>query len=138
VLSDRLTGRRGPVLIAMSLGLAGALYLYSLVAALGPAANFAGMALVGLMLFGPDALVSSTAAQDLGGEAGAGTAAGIINGVGSVGAIAQGWVTAQVAERWGWNALFQLFVALAVVCALVFVPFAIRERERAEIGAQKS
>src|SRR5205814_9480516 len=128
VLSDRLTGRRGPVLIAMSLGLAGALYLYSLVAALGPAANFAGMALVGLMLFGPDALVSSTAAQDLGGEAGAGTAAGIINGVGSLGAIAQGTLTSFVSEHYGWPALFQVFIGLSVLCALILTPFALRRQ----------
>ena len=129
--SDRLTGRRGPVLVAMSLGLAGALYVYSVAAAIGPVANFAAMALVGFMLFGPDALVSSTAAQDLGGEHAAGTAAGIINGVGSVGAIAQGAVTAYVAAHYGWPALFQVFVGLAVLCALVLTPFALRELRRA-------
>jgi sugar phosphate permease len=127
-LSDRLIGRRGPVLVAMSLGLAGALYLYSGVAGFGPVANFAAMALVGFMLFGPDALVSSTAAQDVGGMAAAGTAAGVINGVGSLGAIAQGATTSFVATRYGWPALFQVFIGLAVLCALILTPFALRER----------
>jgi sugar phosphate permease len=129
-VSDRLTGRRGPVLVVMSLGLGGALYLYSAASGLGPAANFAAMALVGFTLFGPDTLVSATAAQDLGGDAAAGTAAGIINGVGSCGAIAQGALTAWVAARWGWPALFQVFVGLAGCCALLLAPFAARELRR--------
>jgi OPA family sugar phosphate sensor protein UhpC-like MFS transporter len=129
-VSDRLVGRRGVVLVTMSLGLAGAFLLYSRVAAIGPWWNFGAMALVGFMLFGPDALASSTAAQDLGGLAGAGTAAGVINGMGSLGAIAQGTLTTFVAAHYGWPALFQVFVWLAVACALILTPFALRERAR--------
>jgi sugar phosphate permease len=125
-VSDRFVGRRGPVLVVMSLGLAGALALYTAVAGIGPWANFAGMALVGFMLFGPDALVSSTAAQDLGGTAAAGTAAGVINGVGSLGAIAQGTLTSYVSNHYGWPALFQVFIGLSVLCALILTPFALR------------
>lgn len=128
-LSDRLRGRRGVVLVIMSLGLAGACLLYGRVAAIGPAANFAGMMLIGFMLFGPDALLSATAAQDLGGKDGAGSAAGVINGVGSMGAIAQGAVTAYVAAHWGWSSLFGVFVVLALVCAAVLAVYAARERQ---------
>jgi MFS transporter, OPA family, sugar phosphate sensor protein UhpC len=123
-LSDRLP--RGRVMVAMVVGLGAAIAIYGKVAALGPFVNFASMAVVGFMLFGPDALVSSVAAQDLGGEGGAGTAAGVINGVGSVGAILQGVVTAQVAQRWGWGALFRGFTWLALVCAVVLLPYALR------------
>jgi sugar phosphate permease len=133
-LSDHFVGRRGTVLVLMSLGLAGAFCLYNGVAAVGPWANFTAMALVGFMLFGPDALVSSTAAQDLGGTAASGTTAGVINGVGSLGAIAQGATTAFVAARWGWPALFQVFIALAVLCALILTPFALRERSEIAIS----
>jgi sugar phosphate permease len=133
-ISDRLVGRRGPVLVLMSLGLAGAFALYSTVAALGAVPNFLGMALVGFMLFGPDALVSSTAAQDLGGVAAAGTAAGVINGVGSLGAIAQGVLTAYVAGHYGWPALFNVFMGLAVLSALILTPFALREQTRQVVG----
>jgi MFS transporter, OPA family, sugar phosphate sensor protein UhpC len=129
-VSDRLVGRRGVVLVVMSLGLAGAFVLYSAVAAVGPVANFAAMALVGFMLFGPDALASSTAAQDLGGVAAAGTTAGVINGIGSLGAMVQGSLTAYVAGHYGWPALFQVFIVLAVLCALILTPFALRERAR--------
>ena len=129
-VSDRLVGRRGVVLVVMSLGLAGAFALYSAVAAVGPVANFAAMALVGFMLFGPDALASSTAAQDLGGVAAAGTVAGTINGIGSLGAIVQGSLTAVVASRYGWPALFWVFIVLALLSALILTPFALRERAR--------
>jgi OPA family sugar phosphate sensor protein UhpC-like MFS transporter len=127
-LSDRGRGRRGAVIALMCLGLAAALALYIKVAARGPVPNFAAMALVGFMLFGPDALVSSTAAQDLGGAAAAGTAAGVINGVGSAGAILQGTVTTLVKARWGWPAVFVAYTATALACALAMLPFIARER----------
>jgi len=128
VWSDRVSARRGIVMVAMAIGLALSLALYINVAALGAAANFAGLALVGFMLFGPDALVSSTAAQDLGGVEAAGTAAGIINGVGSIGAILQGTLTTVIVARYGWPALFRVFIGLASCCALVLVPVAWRRR----------
>lgn len=122
-LSDRL-GRRGPVLLVMTMLLALALVLYIKVGALGTAFNFCAMALVGFLLFGPDAILSSAAAQDIGGVAAAGVAAGVINGIGSLGAIAQGALTALVVGRYGWQALFQVFVALALVSAAILVPYA--------------
>jgi sugar phosphate permease len=124
-LSDRLP--RGAVLVSMVVGLAGAFFLYGRVASVGEVANFLSMALVGFMLFGPDSLVSSVAAQDLGGPEAAGTAAGVINGVGSMGAILQGYVTTRVAERWGWPALFSSFVWLALACAILVLPYARRK-----------
>jgi sugar phosphate permease len=116
------------VLVAMVFSLGGSLVLYSHVGHLGYLANFLSMALVGFLLFGPDALVCSVAAQDLGGAHAAGTAAGAINGMGSVGAIFQGMVTAYIAEKWGWNALFQTFVWLALACAVILVPYAVKKR----------
>jgi OPA family sugar phosphate sensor protein UhpC-like MFS transporter len=112
----------------MTLALAGALFGYGHVAALGPVANFASMALVGFLLFGPDALVSSVAAQDLGGVEAAGTAAGAINGVGSLGAIVQGLLTAGIAARWGWGAVFDSFIVFALLASLALLPYARRKR----------
>ena len=74
--------------------------------------------LIGFVLFGPDALVSGVAAQDLGGTAAAGTAAGMINGIGSIGAVLQGLVTAFVAQRYGWDAMFVVFGGLSMVAAV--------------------
>jgi sugar phosphate permease len=119
LISDRYFADRRRVLASRMIALlAVALLLYTRVAALGPAANFAGMALVGFCLFGPDALISGAAAQDIGGAAAAATAAGVINGMGSIGAILQGWVTVGISQTLGWGALFYLFVALALASAL--------------------
>ena len=127
-ISDRYFPNRRALLTApMVLGLAFALYLYQQVGALGMVANGLSMALVGFLLFGPDALISGAAAQDLGGGGAAGSAAGIINGLGSIGAAFQGLVTAGVSERWGWGALFYVFVGLALCSGLALVPLALRK-----------
>ena len=55
-------------------------------------------------------------------------AAGFINGTGSVGAIFQGFVTAYVAQRWGWNAMFAVFGLLSLLAATAVVPYAIAAR----------
>lgn len=87
-----------------------------------PVVNFAAMALVGALLFGPDTVISGCASQDLGGRYAAATAAGLVNGIGSLGPILQGRFTAHVSERYGWNTLFDCFVALSLLGALALVP----------------
>jgi OPA family sugar phosphate sensor protein UhpC-like MFS transporter len=102
--------------------LAGALYLYVQVGGLGMGVNFAAMALVGALLFGPDSLLSGAAAQDAGGKYAAGVAAGMVNGIGSVGAILQEALTRGVSARYGWDKLFYVFVGLALFSAACLVP----------------
>ena len=104
--------------------------LYAKVGATSAAANFGVMALVGALLFGPDSVLSGAAAQDAGGPRAAAVAAGVINGVGSAGAVLQELVTRGVSEAWGWNVLFYVFVALALTAAVVLVP-TFREAKRA-------
>ena len=134
-LFDKTGPARGWMIILMTLALAAASFVYPHVALLGPVAAFAGMALIGFVLFGPDALVSSVAAQDLGGPAAAATAAGFINGVGSVGAILQGALTAYVAQHYGWDALFVVFGGLSILAAIAVVPYAWSAgRERRSVG----
>jgi sugar phosphate permease len=128
-------GRRGAVSAAMCAALAGALALYIATARLGIAVNFTAMALVGFCLFGPDALISGAAAQDLGDVEASATTAGVINGLGSVGAVLQGVLTAAVSARYGWDRLFGVFVALAVVAALALVPLVRADRQALEASA---
>jgi len=130
-LSDRLVGRRGLLAIAMTTGLALACFLYVPLAHLGSVPNFLGLALIGFMLFGPDSLVSSIAAQDLGGSDGASTAAGVINGIGSLGAVVQGIFVGAWVKAHGWDSVFSVFVALSLISALALVPFA-----RARVSAR--
>ena len=118
-VSDRwFSHRRGAVAMVMTIALACALALYAVVAPYGLWANVAAMALVGFCLFGPDALISGVAAQDLGGPLAAATVAGFINGCGSVGAIAQGWLVAGVSAAFGWQAVFQALMVLAVLSSI--------------------
>ncbi len=131
-LSDKqFAGARARLLVPMLVALAGALGLYRLVGETGIVANALSMALVGFLLFGPDALISGAAAQDVGGGASAASAAGIINGVGSIGAMLQAVVTVGVRQTWGWSVLFYIFIGLALLSAAALVPMALRERSRA-------
>jgi sugar phosphate permease len=80
------------------------------------------MALIGALLFGPDSLVSAAAAQEAVGPAAAASATGFVNGIGSVGAILQGYVTVGVRQRFGWSAVFYIFVAFALLSAVALAP----------------
>jgi sugar phosphate permease len=133
---------RAAVSAACLVALAGALFLYkSLLFQLAPgglrdAVNLAGLGLIGAALFAPDSLLSGAAAQDIGGARGAATATGFVNGMGSVGAILQGYVTAEVSKRFGWQALFTIFVALAALAVLALLP--LLRSGRAQRGAAPS
>jgi sugar phosphate permease len=102
--------------------LAISLVTYSSIAALGVVANGLGLAFIGFCLFGPDSLVSGAAAQDAGGPHAAATATGLVNGVGSVGAVLQGVLNAWVSRVYGWQAVFYVFVGFALVSALALIP----------------
>jgi sugar phosphate permease len=122
-ISDRMPNVPRSAVCAVSLvGLACALFLYTRVAAHSPVANFAGMALVGLLLYGPDALLSGAAAQDLGGPGAYALAVGMVNGFGSTGAVLQEVVTRTVSRVWGWNAVFHVLLLFAVAAALALAP----------------
>ncbi|MEZ4267503.1 MAG: MFS transporter [Myxococcota bacterium] len=124
-VSDRFFSDNRARLIAPTLlALAVALAAYRIVGDWGMAANAISMAIVGFLLFGPDALLSGAAAQDIGGDDAAASAAGIINGLGSIGAILQGVVTATISAMYGWDALFYVFVLTATLAAVAVLPLA--------------
>jgi sugar phosphate permease len=124
-ISDRyFPGRRRLISAIMTAMLAASLLLYTRLAPISVSLNFIGMALVGFCLFGPDTIICGAAAQDLGGPRGhnVAKAAGFINGVGSIGAIFQGAVTSGMStSRYGWNGLFYLFVALALLSSVALL-----------------
>ena len=72
--------------------------------------------MVGFLIYGPDSLVSATAAVDFGTRKGASTASGIINGLGSIGAIAGGTIPGFFKDTWGWDGIF-IFMAGSVFMA---------------------
>ena len=121
-VSDRyFPGRRRIISAIMCAALAAALLLYTHVAPLSVTINFISMALIGFCLFGPDTIICGAAAQDIGGKHNVAKVAGFINGIGSIGAIFQGIVTSRMSATFGWNALFYLFVGLALLSSVALL-----------------
>jgi sugar phosphate permease len=131
-LSDKWRHVSRSVIAAIGLvGLAAALLLYAWLAPSSPVLQFTLMALIGGLLFGPDSLVSSSAAQDAGGRSAAARATGFVNGVGSLGALFQGYVTVGIRKAYGWSAVFYVFVGFALLSALALTP-TFRHQEKLE------
>lgn len=133
-LSDRyFRHSRLKITVPALLLLGGALITYQLVGDKGLVVNAVLLACVGFLLFGPDSLLSGTMSQDLGGRAATGRVAGIINGMGSVGAIFSPLIVARVSESYGWGTLFFGFCAVTIVAAaLLFVSAVLVEQRRAK------
>lgn len=128
-ISDRyLSSRRLGISLLFLLILGVAMPLYATMSHRGVTANVLGLALVGFSLFGPDTLVSATAAQDVGGPRGAATAGGVINGTGSIGPILGSAMAAPLSLKYGWDTLWVLLGGCAIVGALPLLPFYWKER----------
>jgi sugar phosphate permease len=120
-LSDRyMAGRRD---LTAGLFMAGAAISLTLCLELsdwGPAVNAFCMGLTGILVIGPDSVLSGTIAQDIGqrsglGKSAVGSVAGLLNSMGSAGSIFQSATTAYVSRTYGWSVLFAVFVACAAL-----------------------
>jgi OPA family glycerol-3-phosphate transporter-like MFS transporter len=124
IVADRLLGRRRILTAALScVALCGAFALYRVIGDEGVAWNILGLALIGGALFGADALVSGSAAQDVGGSHASALACGVVNGIGSIGGVAQTFVLVYVTKHYGWDGLFKVFMGLSLAGALLLLPF---------------
>ncbi len=113
-MSDKLfQSRRFPVGALFLWGLGFAFLIHPTIAGWGHLANAIGIGLIGFLTYGPDTLMTGAAAQDEGSQRGAATAAGLINGVGSIGQMVSGYIVAVVKNSYGWDALFYLLVVCA-------------------------
>lgn len=129
--SDRLPRWSRSAFSALSLlGLALALFVYTRLAGMGLWFNAFGLAAIGALLFGPDALLSGAAAQDAGGPHAAAAATGLVNGIGSVGALLVGLAVPAISRHWGWHALFPLLVVAALAAFAALTP-ALLSRQKA-------
>jgi sugar phosphate permease len=114
-VSDRLlNGRRYPVGAGMLFLLAAWLLVHPAVGRLGPAAMAFSISLLGVLVYGPDSLMSGPATVDAVPARHAARAAGIVNGVGSLGQLISAYVVAVVVSRFGWDQLFTFFLVCAV------------------------
>ena len=97
-------------------------------------AHIAAMCLVGFTIAGPDGVLGGAAARNLCDYAGrssevtlAAAASGLINGFGSIGAILQGGLTAQLVDVVGWSGLYFTLAGAMLLTALSVAPAAIIE-----------
>ncbi len=130
-LSDRwLKGRRATLsllmLFFMALGFAG-MYLWGAASVLYFAIS---LGFCGFMLYGPDSLLSGVGAIDVGSVRGAMVAAGIINGIGSIGPVFQeqliGWM--YVAYDQDLMPILAMFVVVASAGAVLMFVLWLRAR----------
>ena len=133
-MSDRL-GLNGRSLVLFG-GLASAtVCLFALAQVPGhgnPWIPVALVALVGFLLLGPYSYLAGAMSMDFGGDKGAATAAGIIDGVGYLAGVLSGDTMARITVKYGWR---NAFVALAVTClltAVVALVLAISQRREAQ------
>lgn len=118
--SDKLFGaRRIPPAVLSLLGLVVVLALFVPLTSTGSVPLMVLLlALIGLTVYAADAMISCTAAVDFGTSERAGTAAGFVNGCGSIGAILGGLLPGYL----GTGALFYGFAGAALVAALLLLP----------------
>lgn len=115
ISSDRLAGSRAPVIFWMSTGCLAATILMWWVGLTSPAAFVVLLGLIGLMAMGPDSLLSGTSAMDVGTREQAAFAAGVINGLGSIGPIIQEPAIGWLKIHSGLDGVFLLLVAVIAV-----------------------
>lgn len=130
--SDRLfKGRRASIALIM-LGMMALAFLF--MATLGGRVLLfftISMGLTGFMLYGPDSLLSGVGAIDVGSKRGALTAAGIINGMGSVGPIFQEQLVGWMYESSGHDLTPILMLLFGMAVAGVVIMFLLWLRARA-------
>jgi sugar phosphate permease len=67
------------------------------------------------MNYGPDTLLQGAASQDVGARWGVGKASGFVDGVSSVGQLFSSYLVGYIAQNYGWDRLFYVFVVMALV-----------------------
>ncbi|MFH1807935.1 MAG: MFS transporter [Pseudomonadota bacterium] len=131
VISDRLfKGRRAALAVIMlalmtaSFGLMYGLGAHSVIV------FSVSMGLAGFMLYGPDSLLSGVGAIDIGSVRGALVAAGIINGMGSIGPVFQEQIIGWLYKTGGQDLvpIFLMLVVVATVGTLLTVVLYLRAR----------
>jgi OPA family glycerol-3-phosphate transporter-like MFS transporter len=108
-------------------------FSFVLMATMGASSVFfftLSMGLAGLMLFGPDSLLSGVGAIDVGSKRGALAAAGIINGMGSIGPIFQEEIIGWMYKAFGRQLLPIFLMLVGMAAAGAFVTFLLWLRAR--------
>ncbi|CAM5305684.1 MFS transporter [Streptomyces spiroverticillatus] len=111
--------RRAPACVIALGVLTAALALFMPLTATGSVGiMIAVLAVIGVSVYAADAMISCVAAVDFGSAKGAGTAAGLVNGCGSVGAILGGLLPGFLSG----GVLFTIFAVAALLAGVLMVP----------------
>lgn len=137
VLSDKVfKGRRAGVSLLMMLAMCASCVLLYTAGRVSIPVFAVSLALVGFTLYGPDALMSGAGAMDIGSRRGAVLAAGVINGMGSIGAVVQELVIGRAYDAGGGNLepiFFLLLGSSAAAVAAIAVVFARNRTGRSDV-----
>ncbi len=122
-LTDKLGGKRAPVVSVMLFSVAVLAWVFRIVP-VGeghfwiPLLILAG---IGFFLYGPHLIMGATMAMDLGSRKASATASGIIDAMGYMGAAVSGAGTAWVQNHWGWDGAFILWISGAVLAGVLML-----------------
>ncbi|HEY1741978.1 MAG TPA: MFS transporter [Granulicella sp.] len=117
-ISDRLLdGRRYPVGATMLFLAAFVFLLHPIISTAGTVAVGISISVIGILIFGPDVLISSTAVLEAVPPEQAGRASGYVNGVGSLGQMLSPLLITLCIRWFGWNSIFNLFVVCSLIAA---------------------
>ncbi|MBS1821747.1 MAG: MFS transporter [Acidobacteria bacterium] len=120
--SDRWFGsRRYPAGAGMLFLAAFVFLLHPLVSSWGTVPTGISIALIGMLIFGPDVLVSSVAVVEAVPSEQAGRAAGYVNGIGSLGQMVSPVLVTYSTRFFGWDSIFSIFVVCSLIAASLLV-----------------
>jgi sugar phosphate permease len=88
-----------------------------LVSTMGWWASATSISLMGILIYGPDALIVSTAVLESVPHREAGRALAFVNGVGSIGQMFSPYLVTRFAHHYGWDNLFNLLLVTSLVSA---------------------
>lgn len=130
--SDRIPGaRRAPVIFWMTCGCLAATTAMWMFGLTSPVLFVILLGVVGFMAMGPDSLLSGAGAMDVGSRRQAAVAAGVINGLGSIGPIVQEPVIGWLKQTQGLGPVFALLVGIILVTTVATGLLARFDRKRA-------
>ncbi|MDB4936132.1 MAG: hypothetical protein JWP87_3104 [Labilithrix sp.] len=119
-LSDRWgPGRRAGIMTASLAALLLAVLALAHAHVADPLGAAAIIGLAGLFLLGPYSLLAGAITLDVAGKRGAATTAGIVDGVGYVGASLAAFVLGSVSKRHGWSAAFDIIAGVTLLALLL-------------------
>ena len=129
--SDRIPGaHRTPVIFWMTCGCLLAVTAMWVVGLSSAVLFVVLLGLIGFMAMGPDSLLSGASAMDAGTRRQAAVAAGVINGLGSIGPIVQEPAIGWLKQTQGLNAVFGLLVVIVLLTTIATGLLARSDRRR--------